>query len=169
MPEARAGRERRRTGQNWAMATSARDAVPASVYEQLGGSDFFAALSARFYAGVAEDPVLRPLYPGDMTDAETNLRDFLIQYWGGPDDYSRRRGHPMLRARHLPFSIGRRERDAWMQHMRAAVGASGAPEELATELLDYFDRAATHLLNAEPPRPGHLPIVPPSSELRGDG
>lgn len=151
------------------MATSAHDAVPASVYEQLGGSHFFEALVARFYAGVAGDPVLRPLYPEDMTDAETNLRDFLIQYWGGPGDYSRRRGHPMLRARHLPFSIGRRERDAWMQHMAAAVGASGAPEELARELLEYFDRAATHLLNAEPPRPGHLPIVPPASELPGDG
>ncbi len=151
------------------MATSAHDAVPASVYEQLGGSHFFEALVARFYAGVAGDPVLRPLYPEDMTDAETNLRDFLIQYWGGPDDYSRRRGHPMLRARHLPFTIGRRERDAWMQHMAVAVGASGAPEELARELLDYFDRAATHLLNAEPPRPGHLPIVPPASELPGDG
>ncbi|MCY3785278.1 MAG: globin [bacterium] len=151
------------------MATSARDSAPASVYERLGGSDFFAALVERFYEGVAGDPVLRPLYPEDMTDAATNLADFLIQYWGGPDDYSRRRGHPMLRARHLPFSIGRPERDAWIQHMRAAVAASDAPEDLACELLGYFDRAATHLLNAEPPRPGHLPIVPPSTEIRGDG
>lgn len=150
------------------MASSASDTSPTSVYEQLGGTDFFDALAARFYAGVAGDPVLRPLYPEDMTDAETNLRDFLVQYWGGPDDYSRRRGHPMLRARHLPFSIGRPERDAWMHHMAAAVRSSDAPGELAAELLDYFERAATHLLNAEPPRPGHLPIVPPPSEGRGD-
>ena len=150
------------------MASSARDAIPTSVYEQLGGAGFFDALAARFYEGVAGDPVLRPLYPEDMTDAETNLRDFLIQYWGGPDDYSRRRGHPMLRARHLPFSIGRQERDAWMHHMAAAVRASGAPDELAAELLDYFERAATHLLNAEPPRPGHLPIVPPPGEGRAE-
>ncbi|MXZ29880.1 MAG: globin [Acidimicrobiia bacterium] len=139
------------------------------MYERLGGAGFFAALTARFYAGVADDPVLRPLYPDDMADAETNLRDFLVQYWGGPADYSARRGHPMLRARHLPFSIGRPERDAWMRHMAAAVEASGAPEELARELLEYFDRAATHLLNAEAPRPGHLPIVPAPSELRRDG
>lgn len=150
------------------MASSASDAVPASVYRRLGGTDFFDALVARFYSGVAGDPVLRPLYPEDMTDAETNLRDFLIQYWGGPDDYSRRRGHPMLRARHLPFSIGRQERDAWMHHMAAAVRASGAPDELAAELLDYFERAATHLLNAEPLRPGHLPIVPPPGEGRAE-
>ena len=150
------------------MASSASDAVPASVFQRLGGTDFFDALVARFYAGVAGDPVLRPLYPEDMTDAETNLRDFLIQYWGGPDDYSRRRGHPMLRARHLPFSIGRPERDAWMRHMAAAVRSSSAPAELAAELLDYFERAATHLLNAEPPRPGHLPIVPPPGEPRAE-
>ena len=150
------------------MSSSSGGAAPASVYERLGGAAFFDALAARFYAGVAGDPVLRPLYPEDMTDAEVNLRDFLVQYWGGPDDYSRRRGHPMLRARHLPFSIGRRERDAWMHHMTAAVRASGAPADLAGELLGYFERAATHLVNAEPPRPGHLPIVPPPSEPRGD-
>lgn len=143
--------------------------TPGSVYEQLGGAPFFEALAARFYEGVATDPVLRPLYPDDMTGAEVNLRDFLIQYWGGPDDYSRRRGHPMLRARHLPFSIGQRERDAWMHHMYAAVRASGAPADLADELLGYFERAATHLMNAEPPRPGHLPIVPGPSELPGGG
>ena len=140
---------------------------PVSVYERLGGSDFFDALVARFYEGVATDPVLRPLYPDDMTGAEVNLRDFLIQYWGGPDDYSRRRGHPMLRARHLPFRIGRRERDAWMRHMGAAVRDCGAPADLGDELLGYFERAATHLMNAEPPRPGHLPIVPSPSESPG--
>ena len=146
------------------MTAQSSATTPASVYEQLGGAPFFDALAARFYAGVAGDEVLRPLYPGDMADAEVNLRDFLIQYWGGPDDYSRRRGHPMLRARHLPFSIGRPERDAWMHHMSAAVRGSGAPPELAEELLGYFERAATHLMNAEPARPGHLPIVPPPSE-----
>ena len=143
--------------------------TPASVYEQLGGAPFFDALVARFYAGVAGDSVLRPLYPEDMADAEANLRDFLIQYWGGPNGYSRRRGHPMLRARHLPFTIGRRERDAWMHHMAAAVQACGAPADLAAELLGYFERTASHLMNAEPPRPGHLPIVPSPSEFPGGG
>ena len=150
------------------MASSAGDAAGASVYRRLGGTDFFEALVARFYEGVAGDPVLRPLYPEDMSDAETNLRDFLIQYWGGPDDYSRRRGHPMRRARHLPFRIGTQERDAWMRCMAAAVRSSGAPAELAAELLGYFERAATHLVNAEPPRPGRLPIVPAPGEHRAD-
>lgn len=149
------------------MTTPGAAEPPASVYERLGGSDFFDALATRFYEGVATDPVLRPLYPDDMSDAEVNLRDFLIQYWGGPDDYSRRRGHPMLRARHLPFRIGRPERDAWMCHMGAAVRDCGAPADLVEELLGYFERAATHLMNTEPPRPGHLPIVPGPSEFPG--
>ena len=124
---------------------------------------FFDALVERFYAGVATDPVLRPLYPEDLTDARTNLRDFLIQFWGGPDDYSRRRGHPMLRARHLPFAIGQPERDAWIHHMTAAVRAADTPTAAALELLAYFERTATHLVNAETPK-GHLPIVPSPRE-----
>ena len=142
------------------MATTTGDRTPADIYQRLDGAVFFEELVERFYAGVATDPVLRPMYPEELTDAKANLRDFLIQYWGGPDDYSRRRGHPMLRARHLPFAIGPTERDAWMRHMTAAVTASDAPTDVAEELLAYFDRAATHLLNAEPP-PGRLPMVPP--------
>ena len=92
--------------------------------------------------------------------------DFLIQYWGGPDDYSRRQGHPMLRARHLPFAIGRRERDAWMHHMTAAVHAADSSAAAAQELLEYFERAATHLVNTETPK-GHLPIVPPPGDAWG--
>ncbi len=159
-------RERCCGWQNWAMVSSKGDAVPVSVYAQLGGADFFETLVERFYAGVADDSVLAPMYPEDLNDAKANLRDFLIQYWGGPDDYSQRRGHPMLRARHLPFRIGRQERDAWMSHMTAAVESSGAPTDLAGELLDYFERAATHLLNAEPQRPGQLPLVPTSDDWR---
>ena len=141
--------------------------IPAvSMYDQVGGTPFFYALVERFYAGVATDPVLRPLYPQDLTGAKRNLADFLIQYWGGPDDYSRRRGHPMLRARHLPFAIGRRERDAWMHHMTAAVHAADSSAAAAKELLEYFERAATHLVNAETPK-GHLPIVPPPGDAWG--
>ena len=148
------------------MTTSEADPGSASVHDRLGGTEFFETLVERFYAGVAEDPLLRPMYPDDLTAAKANLRDFLIQYWGGPDGYSRRRGHPMLRARHLPFAIGRAERDAWMRHMTAAVDGSDAPTDLAGELLDYFERAATHLLNTEPQRPGLLPVVPSPNEFR---
>src|SRR5919198_965347 len=93
-----------------------------SLYEAVGGEETFRRLVARFYQGVAGDPLLRPLYPGeDLADAEERLRLFLIQYWGGRATYSLRRGHPALRMRHAPFAIGQAERDAWLGHMRAAV------------------------------------------------
>ncbi|MGA0091791.1 MAG: globin, partial [Candidatus Nanopelagicales bacterium] len=74
-----------------------------SPYERFGGHDFFAALVHDFYVGVAQDPVLRPMYPDDdLGPAEERLRMFLEQYWGGPTTYSELRGHPRLRMRHSP-------------------------------------------------------------------
>src|SRR4051812_28363900 len=91
-------------------------------YEAVGGKEVFDRLVSRFYAGVAEDPVLRPLYPEqDLGPAAERLRMFLVQYWGGPRTYSEQRGHPRLRMRHAPFAIGERERDAWLHRMRVAV------------------------------------------------
>ncbi len=93
-----------------------------SFYDAVGGGDTFRRLVSTFYAGVATDPVLRPLYPdADLSHAQERLTMFLSQYWGGPREYSDRRGHPRLRRRHVPFAIGERERDAWLRHMRAAL------------------------------------------------
>src|SRR5215813_8539473 len=81
-----------------------------TVYEQAGGMPFFERLVDRFYDGVAGDPVLLALYPqpDDLGPARRRLTLFLAQYWGGPTTYSDERGHPRLRARHLPFAIGPR-------------------------------------------------------------
>ena len=121
------------------------------LFDRVGGMAFFEALAARFYEGVATDAVLLPLYPDpeDLGPARERLALFLAQYWGGPDTYSQRRGHPRLRMRHAPYVIGERERDHWLMHMAAAVEASGAPEAERHELLDYFVRAAEHLRNDE--------------------
>ena len=68
---------------------------------------FFEALVGRFYAAVADDPILRPLYPeADLAPAQRRLTLFLAQYWGGPTTYDQERGHPRLRMRHAPFAIG---------------------------------------------------------------
>ena len=112
-----------------------------NVYEAAGGEETFTRLVERFYAGVAEDPSLRPLYPQDPTmfaAAAEHLRLFLIQYWGGPAWYSERRGHPRLRMRHQPFVIGRPERDAWMGHMRSAVDSLQLDPAVRDALIEYF-------------------------------
>ena len=119
-----------------------------TLYDLVGGEDTFRRLVARFYAGVAADPVLRPLYPDeDLGAAEERLRMFLVQYWGGPRTYSDRRGHPRLRMRHAPFAIGDRERDAWLRHMRAAVDSLGLPTEQDQTLWRYLEMAAHSMQN----------------------
>jgi hemoglobin len=126
-----------------------------SVYEAAGGEETFRKLVDRFYAGVAGDALLRPLYPEDPTmfaAAAEHLRLFLIQYWGGPGWYSERRGHPQLRMRHLPFSIGRRERDAWMSHMHAAIASVELAPAVRDAFIEYFEMASTAMMNrGEPP------------------
>jgi hemoglobin len=118
-----------------------------SLYERVGGEPFFFDLVDRFYVGVEADPVLRRLYPQDLAGPRRRLALFLSQYWGGPDTYSQERGHPRLRMRHFRFPIGQAERAAWLRHMRAAVESSTATARDAATLLDYFETAATSLLN----------------------
>ena len=126
--------------------TAARSEV--TFYQAVGGHDTFVRLVDRFYAGVAEDPVLRPLYPGDdLSPAATRLRMFLEQYWGGPTTYSQQRGHPRLRMRHAPFKVTPEARDRWLAHMREAVDSLGLDPELDGVLWDYLERAAWSMVN----------------------
>ena len=123
-----------------------------SVYDAVGGFPFFVDLVDGFYDGVAADPVLRPLYPEELTDARRHLAGFLAQYWGGPATYSEERGHPRLRMRHSPFVIGPAERDAWLRHMLASLdavaAASGAPVDAVASIRAYLTDAAAFLVNA---------------------
>ncbi|MFQ5556141.1 MAG: globin [Acidimicrobiales bacterium] len=122
---------------------------PGSLYEVVGGEGFFVTLVDRFYDAVALDPVLRPLYPDDLTESRRNLAGFLVQYWGGPATYSDERGHPRLRMRHMPFRVGEPERDAWLEHMMAALDGLGPPEPARAAMIEYFRRTAEFLRNDE--------------------
>ena len=122
-------------------------------YAEIGGHETVARIVEVFYEGVAEDPVLRPLYPDeDLGPAAARLTMFLVQYWGGPTHYSDARGHPRLRMRHAPFAIDDAARDAWLAHMTAAVEASGADDVVKGALLTYFAPASTAMINARGPR-----------------
>ena len=121
-----------------------------SLYDAAGGMPFFESLVGRFYEGVANDPMLRPLYPeADLAGATRRLTLFLAQYWGGPRTYDQERGHPRLRMRHFPFAIGPAERDAWLRHMRDAIASTAPPPAVATRLLAYVDLAAEALRNRD--------------------
>jgi hemoglobin len=128
------------------------DQAQQSFYDAVGGADTFRAIVSRFYEQVAEDEILRPLYPeDDLHGAEDRLRMFLEQYWGGPRTYSDQRGHPRLRMRHSPFRIGFIERDAWLRCMHTAIAEidSGTlDDEHRKALLDYLEMAAHSMVNS---------------------
>jgi hemoglobin len=121
-----------------------------SLFEEVGGSQFFDRLVDRFYEGVATDDVLLPLYPeqSDLSGAKERLTLFLQQYWGGPTTYSDERGHPRLRQRHFPFVIVERERDRWMVHMMAAVDELSPNETVHQQLMEYMAMASTAMINS---------------------
>jgi hemoglobin len=117
-------------------------------YDQIGGHDTFVRLVDAFYAGVAADPALRALYPGDdLAPAAQRLRLFLEQYWGGPTTYSDQRGHPRLRMRHAPYRVDPAARDRWLTHMRAAVTSLHLAPGHESTLWDYLERAAWSMVN----------------------
>jgi hemoglobin len=120
-----------------------------SLYDAVGGMAFFERLVDTFYAGVARDDVLLPLYPEapDLRGARHRLTLFLAQYWGGPTTYSDQRGHPRLRMRHMPFVIGPAQRDRWLIHMRHAVETCAPSPEVGAMLMNYFVPAAEQMRN----------------------
>ncbi|MEI2765967.1 MAG: globin [Dermatophilaceae bacterium] len=134
-----------------------------SFYQEVGGHPTFVRLVGGFYAGVADDPPLRALYPeADLAAAQQRLLMFLEQYFGGPTAYSQQRGHPRLRMRHAPYAVTPQQRDRWLGHMLASVDELAADGTLDSAhvavLRDYLTRAADMLVNSgvvgPPPIPG---------------
>jgi hemoglobin len=119
-----------------------------SYYQQFGENRFFTKFVDDFYDGVANDPILRPMYPDDdLAPAKRRLLMFLEQYWGGPTTYSEERGHPRLRMRHAPYSIGFAARDAWLKHMKNALDQQEISDELKETLWTYLSTAADAMVN----------------------
>jgi len=118
-----------------------------TLFDRLGDETFH-RLSRAFYERVSTDPIIGPMLPKNLEAAAERQSLFLIQFFGGPTTYSDRRGHPRLRARHFPFTIDRAARDAWMTHMMAAIDDVGIQGDDRTELVEYFDGAATFLINS---------------------
>lgn len=123
-------------------------------YEEIGGSPTIRGIVQRFYEGVAEDDVLRPMYPeADLGPAEDRFAMFLEQYWGGPTTYSERRGHPRLRMRHAPFPVTPTAAQHWLRHFRVALDEADLTAEQHQQFWDYVTHAAQFMVNTmeEPP------------------
>ena len=123
-----------------------------SFYDEIGGRATMEKLVQAFYRGVADDPVLRPMYPeADLGPAAERLTMFFEQYWGGPTTYSEQRGHPRLRMRHVPFRIDADARDRWLKHMRAALTEVNLSPLHDATFWDYLERAAHAMVNTMEP------------------
>lgn len=119
-------------------------------YERIGGETGVRALTDRFYDIMDTDErasEIRAMHPAKLSQSRIKLFEFLSGWLGGPPLYIAKRGHPRLRARHLPFPIGDRARDQWMMCMRAALDECVIDREVRDFLDSAFMQMATHLRN----------------------
>lgn len=118
---------------------------------QMKGDDF-RRLVAAFYRRVRTDDLIGPMYPeDDWAGAEKRLADFLCFRLLGEQTYIEERGHPRLRGRHMPFSIGEAERDRWLELMEGAIVETAVPELAAAALRPFFRQIADFMRNREEP------------------
>lgn len=121
-----------------------------NLYELIGGEPKLRELVERFYDLMELEPEferLRKVHGSSLESAREKLYLFLSGWLGGPPLYTDRYGHPMLRARHLPFSIGEVERDQWIACMGRAMKEIGVPEPLRLGLLGSFYKTADWMRN----------------------
>lgn len=124
-----------------------------TIYARLGGEEGVRRLVDRFYDLMCELPQAQPirqLHPSDLSVSRDKLFKFLSGYFGGPSLYIEQYGHPMLRARHLPFAIGESERDQWLLCINRALDEQVDDEQLRQHLKMTFFRTANHMRNQPP-------------------
>lgn len=118
-----------------------------SIYDNLGGADTIRRLVEAFYPKVQENPLLGPLFPDDIYPVMEKQYMFLSQFFGGPSLYSDAYGHPMMRARHLPFPVTPERAEAWLGCMRDALEEIGVEEPLREFVLKRLSGPAFHFVN----------------------
>lgn len=116
-------------------------------YELIGGEEMVTRLVEAFYARVSKHPDLTPIFPDDLTETARKQKQFLTQYLGGPPLYTEEHGHPMLRARHLPFEITPTRAKAWLSCMRQAMDEVGLSGQARDELYQRLVLTAQHMIN----------------------
>jgi hemoglobin len=122
-------------------------------FERIGGADVVDALVERFYAEMDARPEargVRALHAANLAPTKFVLKRYLGEWLGGPPLYSRDRGHPRLRMRHLRFPIGAAERDAWLACMRAALEATIADPQARAPIFEAMASLADHMRNRPP-------------------
>jgi hemoglobin len=118
-----------------------------TIFELMGGAETVSRLVEAFYPKVQQHPLLSPLFPANIDPVIEKQTLFLTQFFGGPSLYSDRHGHPMMRARHMPFPITRERADAWLACMTEAMADIGMPDDLQDFLIERLRGSAYHFIN----------------------
>ena len=121
-------------------------------YDVIGGEQAILNLVERFYFymdTLAEAQGIRAIHQPNLASAKSKLFKFLSGWLGGPNLFIEEFGHPMLRARHLPFVIGESERDQWMLCMNSALAEMDVDPQLKINLQNALQQLATHMINQE--------------------
>lgn len=118
-----------------------------SIYEAIGGEETIRKMVEAFYPRVQAHPLLAPLFPEDITPVMGRQFMFLSQFFGGPAIYTERFGHPMMRARHLPFPVTKERADAWLSCMREALQEISMKPELLVMVMERLSGPAYHFIN----------------------
>lgn len=118
-----------------------------SPFEAIGGEKGITALVDTFYSYVSRHPDLSPIFPNDLTETARKQKQFLTQYLGGPSLYTEEHGHPMLRARHLPFPITPKRAKAWLSCMERAMDDTGIHGPIRDFVFERLTLTANHMIN----------------------
>ncbi|WP_308635973.1 globin domain-containing protein [Paenibacillus silvisoli] len=118
-----------------------------SIYEAVGGVAGIKSIVQAFYPKVQRHPLLGPLFPADIDPVMEKQTMFLTQFFGGPSLYSDEYGHPMMRARHMPFPITKERAEAWLSCMREALAETNLPKELQDMMIERLSGPAYHFVN----------------------
>ncbi|MEB1806274.1 MAG: globin [Bacillaceae bacterium] len=116
-------------------------------YDAIGGAELLSKLVDTFYDKVSRHPVLAPIFPDDLTETARKQKQFLTQFLGGPTLYSDEHGHPMLRARHMPFKITPTGASAWLACMKEAMDEVGLDGPVREQIFSRLTFTAHHMVN----------------------
>lgn len=118
-----------------------------TAYDALGAERLEEVVDC-FYTCVAEHPELSSIFPDDLTETRRKQKQFLTQFFGGPPLYTEEHGHPMLRARHMPFVITPARADAWLSCMAQALTETEIEEPLRSAMFERLQHTAKHMVNS---------------------
>ena len=125
---------------------------PITTYEYIG-EERLEKLVNRFYDLVSQDPELSEIFPDDLTETKRKQKQFLTQFFGGEPLYTEEHGHPMLRARHMPFRITDKKADAWLSNMATALVDAEIEEPVRHAVFERLSYTARHMINSTDSKP----------------